>query len=264
VSAAGSPQGANGVPTGGSGDSRRRGGTPMTCRQRIGRCIVASLALAVLAGCAMGPTREDPFEPMNRVSYRVHEVVDGRIVKPVAQAYVDYTPALVRRAVSNFFGNIDDMFSVVNDMLQGKGDKAGNDLGRVITNTGFGIGGLIDIASDAGIAKGNEDFGQTLGVWGVPQGPYLFIPVFGPTTVRDGSGWIVRAYASPVGYIDDIATRNILWALNLLDLRASALQAENLVNQAALDPYTFIRRSYLQRRRYLVYDGAPPPLKDEE
>jgi phospholipid-binding lipoprotein MlaA len=88
--------------------------------------------------------------------------------------------------------------------------------------------------------------------------------VFGPTTVRDGSGWIVRAYASPVGYIDDIATRNILWALNLLDLRASALQAENLVNQAALDPYTFIRRSYLQRRRYLVYDGAPPPLKDEE
>jgi phospholipid-binding lipoprotein MlaA len=156
------------------------------------------------------------------------------------------------------------MFSVVNDMLQGKGDKAGNDLGRVITNTGFGIGGLIDIASDAGIAKGNEDFGQTLGVWGVPQGPYLFIPVFGPTTVRDGSGWIVRAYASPVGYIDDIATRNILWALNLLDLRASALQAENLVNQAALDPYTFIRRSYLQRRRYLVYDGAPPPLKDEE
>jgi phospholipid-binding lipoprotein MlaA len=238
--------------------------TSLRMMSPLPRLAVAFATALTLAGCAMGPTREDPFEPMNRVSYKVHQVVDGRIVKPVVQAYVDYTPQPVRLAVTNFFGNIDDMFSVVNDMLQGKGDKAGNDLGRVITNTGFGIGGLIDIASDAGIAKGNEDFGQTLGVWGVPQGPYLFIPVFGPTTVRDGSGWIVRAYASPVGYIDDIATRNILWALNLLDLRASALQAENLVNQAALDPYTFIRRSYLQRRRYLVYDGAPPPLKDEE
>lgn len=212
----------------------------------------------------MGPTREDPFEPMNRVSYKVHEVVDGRLVKPVVQAYVDYTPKPVRLAVSNFFGNIDDMFSVVNDMLQGKGDKAGNDLGRVITNTGFGILGLIDIASDAGIPKGNEDFGQTFGFWGIPQGPYLFIPLLGPTTVRDGSGSLIRAYASPLGHIGDIATRNILLTLNFVDLRASALQAENLVNQAALDPYTFIRRSYLQRRQYLVYDGKPPPPPKED
>ncbi len=231
---------------------------------RIGRRIAGFTAIALLAGCAMGPTREDPFEPANRVAYKVNEVVDGNIVKPVAQAYVDYTPRLVRLAVSNFFGNIDDMFSVINDMLQGKGDKAGNDLGRVITNTGFGLLGLIDIASDAGIPKGNEDFGQTFGFWGIPQGPYLFIPIFGPTTVRDGTGSIIRAYASPIGYINDVATRNILWALNFIDLRASALGAESLVNQAALDPYTFIRRSYLQRRRYLVYDGKPPPLKDEE
>ena len=111
--------------------------------------------IALLAGCAMGPTREDPFEPMNRVSYKVHQVVDGRIVKPVAQAYVDYTPKIVQRAIGNFFGNIDDMFSFVNDMLQGKGDKAGHDLGRVITNTGFGVLGLIDIASSANIPKGN-------------------------------------------------------------------------------------------------------------
>jgi phospholipid-binding lipoprotein MlaA len=220
--------------------------------------------VALLAGCAMGPTREDPFEPMNRVSYKVHQVVDGNIVKPVVQAYVDYTPKVVQRAIGNFFGNIDDMFSVVNDMLQGKGDKAGNDLGRVITNTGFGVLGLIDVAGSANIPKGNEDFGQTFGVWGIPQGPYLFIPLIGPMTVRDGGGWLVRGYASPVAHIDDIAARNVLWTLNLVDLRASALQAENLLNQAALDPYTFIRRSYLQRREYLVYDGKPPPAKEDE
>jgi phospholipid-binding lipoprotein MlaA len=149
-------------------------------------------------------------------------------------------------------------------MLQNKPDKAGNDLGRVITNTGFGLLGLIDIASDAGIPKGNEDFGQTFGYWGIPQGPYLFIPVFGPTTVRDGTGWIIRAYTTPVGYIPDVPTRNILWAIGFVDLRASALQAESLVDQASLDRYTFIRRSYLQRRRYLVYDGAPPPLKEDD
>ena len=212
----------------------------------------------------MGPTREDPFEPMNRVSYKVHQQIDGKIVKPLAQAYVDYTPQIVQRGIHNFFGNIDDLFSAINGMLQGKGEKAGNDLGRVITNTGFGLLGLIDVAGEAGIPKGNEDFGQTFGVWGIPQGPYLFIPLFGPTTVRDGSGWLIRGYASPVAHIDDIAARNVLWTLSLVDLRASALQAENLLNQAALDPYTFIRRSYLQRREYLVYDGKPPPPKEDQ
>ena len=234
------------------------------CMRAARRIAAACIATALLAGCAMGPTREDPFEPMNRVSYKVHQQIDGKIVKPVAEAYVQYTPKIVRTAVSNFFGNIDDMFSFVNDVLQGKPDKAGNDLGRVITNTGFGVLGLIDIAGSANIPKGNEDFGQTFGVWGIPQGPYLFIPVFGPTTVRDGSGWLIRGYASPVNFINDAPTRDVLWALNLVDLRASALQTENVLNQAALDPYTFIRRSYLQRRQYLVYDGKPPPPKEDE
>ena len=226
--------------------------------------LVFALAL-VLAGCAAtAPSRDDPFESVNRASYRVHQVVDGQIIKPVIQAYVDYTPRLVQQGIRNFFGNIDDLFSFINDVLQGKPDKAGHDLGRVITNTGFGLLGVIDIASDAGIPKGGEDFGQTFGVWGIPQGPYIFVPVFGPTTVRDGTGWIIRAYTSPVSYIDEISTRNILWALGLIDLRASALQAESLVSQAAIDPYTFIRRSYLQRRQYLVYDGKPPPSKEEE
>jgi len=235
----------------------------MRRRARV-RAAIALLATLAMSGCALGPARDDPFEPVNRVSYEVHQVVDGRIVKPIAQAYVDYTPKPVRQAVTNFFGNIDDMFSFVNDVLQGKPEKAGHDLGRVITNTGFGLLGLIDIASDAGIPKGGEDFGQTFGVWGIAQGPYLFIPLFGPTTVRDGSGWLIRAYASPIAHIDDAPTRGALIALNVIDLRASALSAESLVNQAALDRYAFIRRAYLQRRRYLVYDGHPPPLKEDE
>jgi phospholipid-binding lipoprotein MlaA len=228
------------------------------------RPLAAVLVSAVLDGCAGSPSRDDPFEPVNRASYRVHEVVDGQIVKPIAQAYVDYAPRLVQQGLRNFFGNIDDFISFINGVLQNKPEKAGHDLGRVITNTGFGLLGLIDIASDAGVPKGNEDFGQTFGYWGIPQGPYLFIPVFGPTTVRDGTGVVVRAYASPIGYIEDVATRNILWGLGVLDARAAALQAESLVDQASLDRYTFIRRAYLQRRQYLVYDGQPPPRKDDD
>jgi phospholipid-binding lipoprotein MlaA len=228
------------------------------------RIAIPLFAVTLLAGCAAAPSRDDPFEPMNRASFAVHEVVDGHVVKPIAQAYVDYAPKLVQTGIRNFFGNVDDFISFINGMLQNKPDKAGNDLGRVITNTGFGLLGLIDIASDAGIPKGNEDFGQTFGYWGIPQGPYLFIPVLGPTTVRDGTGLIVRAYATPIGYIPDVPTRNILWGIGFLDARASALQAESLVDQASLDRYTFIRRSYLQRRQYLVYDGAPPPPKEDD
>ena len=236
----------------------------MSTNLPLRRVVLPVLCAALVAGCAAAPSRDDPFEPMNRASYAVHQVVDGYVVKPVAQAYVDYAPKLVQTGIRNFFGNIDDFFSFINGMLQNKPEKAGNDLGRVITNTAFGFLGLIDIASDAGIPKGNEDFGQTFGYWGIPQGPYLFIPVFGPTTVRDGTGWIIRAYTTPVGYIPDVPTRNILWGLGFLDLRASALQAESLVEQASLDKYTFIRRSYLQRRQYLVYDGAPPPPKEDD
>jgi phospholipid-binding lipoprotein MlaA len=228
------------------------------------RTLAGVAAVALLAGCAAAPSREDPFEPMNRVSYQVHQVVDGQIVKPMVQAYVDYTPRLVQQGIRNFFNNIDDLFSFINAALQGKPDKAGHDLGRVITNTGFGLLGLIDIAGDAGIPKGDEDFGQTFGYWGIPQGPYLFIPVFGPTTFRDGTGWIIRGFTTPIGYIPDVPARNILWGIGLVDLRASALQAESIVSQAAIDPYTFIRRAYLQRRRFLVYDGQPPPTKEDD
>jgi phospholipid-binding lipoprotein MlaA len=194
----------------------------------------------------------------------VHEPIDTHVVRPFIDAYTKYTPAPLRTAISNFFNNIDDLFSAINDGLQGKPDKMGNDLGRVVINSGLGLGGLIDIASQAGVERGNEDFGQTFGVWGIDQGPYLFIPLFGPTTVRDGSGWIVRLYLGPAGYIPDVPTRNVIYGLGAIDARYQAQDAVSFVDEAALDRYAFIRRAYLQRRLYLVHDGTVPPQKEEE
>jgi phospholipid-binding lipoprotein MlaA len=227
---------------------------------------VAALVLAasVTAGCAQAPSRVDPFEPMNRTLYEVHDVVDTNLVKPIAQAYVDIVPQLIRLGVTNVFNNIEDLFSALNGLLQGKPDRAGDDLGRVMLNTMFGIGGLFDLATDLGIERGGEDFGQTFAVWGLPAGPYLFIPFFGPTTVRDGTGLIVRIALGPVGEIPDVPLRNSLYGLGAVDLRAQALGAGELVETAALDRYLFIRNAYLQRRRYLIHDGQPPRELEEE
>jgi phospholipid-binding lipoprotein MlaA len=219
-----------------------------------------------LGGCATtAPTTPaDPFEPWNRAMYDVHQVVDGKIVKPVAQAYVDYTPQPIQQTVRNFFGNIEDVFSALTALMSGKLDRAGNDMGRVIINTLFGIGGLIDVASDGGIPKGDWDFGLAFGTWGFQQGPYLFVPLIGPTTVRDGTGLAIRYYFGPVGYLPDVPTRNVLWGIGALDARAEALSSESVIDQAALDRYTFIRRAYLQRRQYLLYEGKVPPEKEEQ
>jgi len=134
----------------------------------------------------------------------------------------------------------------------------------VVLNTGFGLGGIFDLASMIGIERGNEDFGQTFGVWGFPQGPYLYVPLFGPTTVRDGTGTVVRiAVGGPVGYIPNVAVRNSLYGIGAVDLRAQALETSSMIDTAALDRYLFIRNAYLQRRRYLLYDGKPPPEPEE-
>jgi phospholipid-binding lipoprotein MlaA len=226
--------------------------------------MAAVAAVALVSGCAATPSKIDPLEPMNRALYQVHDVLDTNIVKPVAEVYVAVVPKFVRTAFANVFNNIDDLFSAVNDLLQGKLDKAGNDLGRVLTNTMIGFGGLIDVATDAGIERGNEDFGQTFAVWGIPQGPYLFIPLFGPTTVRDGVGVVVRIAVGPVGYIPDVAVRNSIYGVGYVDLRSQALDAGDIVDTAALDRYLFIRNAYLQRRRYLIYDGKPPPESEDE
>ena len=228
------------------------------------RLAVAAAAAVLFAGCAAVPSKVDPLEPMNRALYQVHDVLDTNIVKPVAEGYVAVIPQFVRTGFANVFNNIDDLFSAVNGLLQGKPEKAGNDLGRVLTNTMLGLGGLIDVASDLGIERGNEDFGQTFAVWGFPQGPYLFIPLFGPTTVRDGTGVLVRIALGPVSYISNVPVRNSIYGVGYVDLRSQALESGSLLDTAALDRYIFIRNAYLQRRRYLIYDGKPPPESEDE
>ncbi len=228
----------------------------------------AAIAGALLAtGCATAPqatSRSDPFEPFNRAMYAINEPIDRDIIRPGIRAYIETVPRPLRQVVTNFNNNIEDFFSGVNGLLQGKPEKAGHDFGRVIVNSSFGFGGLIDFASDARIPRGEEDFGQTFGHWGIPQGPYLFIPLFGPTTVRDGSGFAVRVAASPTQFIPSWEVRDTLRFMSYVDARAQALEAQGLVDKAALDPYTFIRRSYLQRREYLTYDGQPPRKEDDE
>lgn len=226
--------------------------------------LTLALACALLAGCATTQSRVDPFEPWNRAMYQVHEAVDGAFIKPIAEGYVRTAPAPVRTSVSNFFGNIDDLFSGINHVLQGKKERAGDDFGRVLLNSTFGIAGFFDLASDMGITKDKTDFGITFGKWGAPQGPYIFVPLFGPTTVRDGTGWVVRIYANPIGYIGDVGWRNSLYGLNYLDTRAQLLSAEGVLEAAALDKYRYLRNAYLRARRYQVYDGKPPPEDEGE
>jgi phospholipid-binding lipoprotein MlaA len=186
------------------------------------------------------------------------------LIKPIAQTYVKATPQPVRTGVSNFFGNVDDLFTGINHVLQGKKERAGDDFGRVLLNSTFGIAGIFDPASEMGITKDKTDFGITFGKWGAPQGPYLFVPLFGPTTVRDGTGWVVRIYANPLGYIDNVPVRNVIYGLNYLDTRAQLLSAESVLETAALDKYRYLRNAYLRARRYQVYEGKPPPEDEEE
>ncbi|GAB4202966.1 MAG: hypothetical protein Fur0019_01480 [Tibeticola sp.] len=228
-------------------------------------------ALAVLSsafaqgGCATGPTANpaDPLEPLNRGIFQFNETVDATVVKPVAVAYNEVTPRPIRTGVSNFFANLGDGWSFVNNLLQAKPAAAMDSFFRFNINTLWGLFGLIDIASEMGIERHPEDFGQTLGRWGVPSGPYLVLPLFGPSTVRDTAARFgVDRPADPVQHVDHIPTRNSFTVLNLVDRRASLLRAGSLLDEAALDKYSFTRDVYLQKRRNDVHDGAPPPEDD--
>ena len=224
------------------------------------------LAALLLALCTAGAARAqvyDPLESVNRVIFNVNDALDRDVVRPIAQGYVDIVPRLVRTGVSNVFGNLGDAFSAINNLLQGKKDPFGSDLSRVLVNSTIGLGGIFDIATDAGLEKYNEDFGQTLGRWGLASGPYLVLPIFGPSSVRDGLGFAVDIAADPVRRTATEGQSNNFSLTRIIDTRASLLSTERLIDGAALDRYSFIRDGYLQRRRNQVYDGNPPPSKDE-
>jgi len=201
---------------------------------------------------------------MNRAVFAFNDGADKYLLTPVAKGYRAVLPGFVRTGISNFFSNLEDVWVSVNDLLQGKFQEGWEDIGRVIFNTTFGIAGLFDFASDVGLPKRTEDFGQTLGYWGVGSGPYLVIPLFGPSTVRDSVGLLVDGRADLVyRLVDDVPLRNSLYATRAISNRANLLDASSVLEQAALDRYAFVRDAWLQRRRNLIYDGNPPREPDE-
>jgi len=227
--------------------------------------MLAASALLALAGCASAPaTRSDPLEPMNRAVFAFNEAIDDAVLKPVATAYQKVVPELVRTGVDNVFANIGDLWSAVNQLLQAK-PVAAVEMGfRFVVNTTFGIGGLFDIASDAGLERRSEDFGQTLGRWGLGTGPYLVLPLLGPSNFRDGAALVLDVNASPTGLLQEPRDRNSASALQLVSTRARLLSATKAIDDVALDKYALIRDGFLARRRNLVYDGDPPEEPETE
>lgn len=214
----------------------------------------ATLAFALLQGCATGPQANpaDPLEPFNRSVYRFNEGLDRAVLKPVATAYQNITPSPVRTGVTNFFENLSDVWSLVNNVLQAKPAEAADSLFRVTTNTLWGVGGIFDVATELKIPKHKEDFGQTLGTWGLASGPYVVLPLFGPSSVRDTAGLVVDMQGDLVSQSSNVPVRNSLKTLDLVDTRTNLLRASDLLDQAALDKYAFTRDAYLQRRRSLI------------
>lgn len=217
------------------------------------------LLCAVLTGCASTRARTayDPIEPVNRAVFRFNDTADRYVMRPVARMYEAVLPQFVRTGVRNFFNNLDDVVVVANDLLQLKFTNASRDGVRLVANTVFGGLGLVDVASKRGITKRREDFGQTLGYWGVGNGPFLMLPFLGPSTLRDAGGIIADARIDPQWQIDDVPLRNSVTATRIIDLRASLLPADKVLEQQP-DRYSFLRDAYLQRRRNLIYDGEPP------
>ncbi len=224
--------------------------------------LVAVLALSGCAGAGAGSgalARKDPFEPMNRAVFGFNEFLDENALEPAARAYEAVVPELFRYMIGNFFSNLGDVWTSVHQVLQGKPREAASDLARVTINSVFGFAGVVDIASELGLEKHREDFGQTLGRWGVGSGPYLVLPFFGSSSLRDGLGLAADLAADPLRRIDSEGRENNMWALRVVDTRASLLRAGRVVEGAALDKYGFMRDAYLQRRHNQVWDGEPPP-----
>jgi len=234
------------------------------------------LALAIVAGfcCAaaqaqsepssdvassqVGSNPKDPFEKYNRTMFEFNDAVDNAIFKPVAKGYKAVVPEPARNCIGNVFSNVGDVFVAVNNLLQGKPGEAASDVCRVVVNSTIGLLGCFDVASEMGLTKHNEDFGQTLGRWGFNSGPYMVLPFFGPSSLRDSFGLVLDVHFDPVANIQHVPTRNTLVAVRFVDRRAQLLAVGDLLEKVALDRYAYVRDAYLQRRRSQVYDGNPP------
>lgn len=228
--------------------------------------LVCASAVVFLGGCATGPNAnpKDPLEPMNRSITRFNDSLDNNVLKPVATGYRDVTPELVQKGVRNVFNNLSDMWSTVNNGLQLKGRDTAESFMRVVVNTVFGVYGIFDVATEIKLQRHQEDFGQTLGYWGVPNGPYVVLPLLGPSTVRDTAGLPFDTAGDAVRQREHIPTRNSAMALRIVEKRASLLNAGNLLEEASLDKYSFTRDAYLQYRRSQIYDGNPPDEDDPD
>lgn len=213
---------------------------------------LALIGLFAMSGVSAQAPEYDPWEPVNMRVHVFNDFMDRNLLRPVANGYIRYVPQFARKGVNNFFSNINDISVLANNVLQLKLEAAASDTGRLLLNTTLGIGGLFDVASGVGFIKNEEDFGQTLGYWGVPAGPYMVLPLFGPSTLRDSIGFSIDTTTNPLNHRDEIALRNAAFVLQQIDRRVEAIAVESIMSG---DPYIFTREAYLQRREYLVNDG---------
>lgn len=232
---------------------------PRTWPARVAACGVLA-AVTLLQACASVPNPDprDPLESFNRGVFGFNDALDRAVVQPVASGYQKVTPHWFRTGVGNFFHNLEDVWSAVNNALQLRGQDTGDSIGRVMINTTIGVGGLVDVASDLNIERHPANFGLTLGRWGVGAGPYIVVPFLGSYTLRDAAALPVESQGYLVNHLSDEPTRNGLIVLDVVNTRAQYLKAGQVVEEAALDKYSFMRDAYLQRRRNQVYDGNPP------
>lgn len=233
------------------------------------RALLCMIMLLMLGGCATAPgpgrtTNADPLQKLNRGVYKFNTVVDRATLKPLAKGYQKITPQWVRTGVSNFFSNLGEPWTIVNELFQGKPKSMGKQTGRFVVNTVLGIGGLFDVASRMNLPVQKEDFGQTLAVWGVPSGPYIVLPLLGPSSIRDGFGEIPDYFGHPLTYTHvNWKVRTGLAVLGVVSAREKLLSIEGMLDKA-YDPYSVMRDVWVQQREYQIYDGNPPQPKDDE
>ena len=232
---------------------------------KLKRLVLLGL-VASMVGCAsipagVEPSPHDPWEPFNRSVFEFNEGLDAYVLKPVVAGYRFVLPEFIRDGIYNFFSNYSDIYTALQNLLQGKPGDAFSDLMRVVVNTTFGLGGLIDMATPGGLPKHKEDWGQTFGVWGIPSGPYVVLPFFGPSSVRDTFGTVADLESDYLfGYVKDIGLRNSITGLRVVNARNTYYEAGDLLDGAAIDKYSFIRDAYIQRREYQINEGR----EDEE